>query len=155
MRNHPHRTTKRPTREHTAQFPTPAAPESLIDVLNPIVPAALKDGVVPVTALGPHLVVRVPLNDTVMSFIRPGDTFQAIVDALLVNGTQVAYPHPEGEASYIQFEIPKPFLDLLSDGDHTLSYRLTIQPTGETVDSRTIVLKLQREPIVSSMPPAA
>jgi hypothetical protein len=146
MRNRPHRPAKRLARESYTSDTIPNAPNAIIAVLKPVLPAALDDGLVPIAALDPHLVVHAPIDPAVDAFIRPDDLFEVVIDGLAVKGTGVAYLHPQDKASFITFRIPKAFIDLLTDGIHALSYRITIMPTRETLESASVPLHLHRTP---------
>lgn len=146
MRNRPHRSAKRATREAADNFPRPDAPGLPIEILKPVIPAAHIDGLVPIAALSPYLVVHAPLDESVGAFVRPGDLFEALIDGIPIKGTGVCYPHPADEKAFVEFRIPKPYIDLLADGLHGLSYRITIMPTQETVDSASVPLMLDRVP---------
>lgn len=147
MRNHPHRTTKRSAKEGSTALPQPNAANLTVKLLKPVIPAAFDDGLVPVAALDPELVVHAPIDDAVGALLRPGDLFDLLIDGMLIGGTTVAFPPPEDAATFLELKIAKAFIDLLADGDHALSYRVTIMPTGEIVDSSHAILRLDRVPV--------
>ncbi|QDE39357.1 hypothetical protein FIV34_09145 [Luteibacter pinisoli] len=118
--------------------------DTSFDHLKPVVPAALSDGLLPISSFDPFLVVCAPIIDVPGYVTMPGDLFSAAVNGQTFIETKVEY---KGEDSpYVELHIPKDRIDDLEDGIHALSYISQQRPIGERISSGKTLIYLDRSP---------
>ncbi|UPG92071.1 hypothetical protein L2Y96_09990 [Luteibacter aegosomaticola] len=144
MRNKPRHHRGTPGHGQPSQRARSVRNEPTFDHLLPVVPAAYSDGLLPIAALSPALLIHAPVVDVQGFLTIAGDVFEAYIDDQPVLHSRREYA--DGDGPYMKLEIAASEVEALQDGKHALSYR--VHPIGfvRSINCGTTVIRLDRKP---------
>lgn len=118
--------------------------EPTFDHLLPVIPAAYSDGLIPVAALTPALLVHAPVIDVPGYLTIAGDVFEACIDDQPVLDSRREYAPTDGP--YVELAVSESEIENLRDGEHALSYRVHPLGFGSSLNCGKAVIRIDRKP---------
>jgi hypothetical protein len=144
MRNKPRHHRGAPPHGQPSQRARSDRNRPTFDHLLPVVPAAYSDGLIPVAALTPSLLIHAPIIDVQGYLTIAGDVFEACIDDQPVLDSRREYAPTDG--AYVELAVSASEIQNLRDGEHALSYRVHPFGFGASLNSGKTVIRIDRMP---------